>query len=178
MIATRMWRKVQQNAEFKIKPKSKSGMIRAFLQGNRRFQVYTTQDTTALARVFLQVNCSFQVYTTQDTTPLIRAFLLVNHRFQVYTIPKILQYWLEYFCKLTVAFRYTLPRILQEWLEHFCKLTVVHHATDSNRTVRVEWLQCHYTCQIFKCRFAVGQLSVNCCYTAGRQCTDSRPTDF
>ena len=46
---------------------------------------------------------------------------------------------------------------------------VVNHATDSNRTVRVEWLRCHYTCQIFKCRFAVGQLSVNCWYTAGRQ---------
>ena len=46
---------------------------------------------------------------------------------------------------------------------------VVHHSTDSYRTVRVEWLQCHYTCQIFKCRFPVGQLSVNCWYTAGRQ---------
>ena len=44
---------------------------------------------------------------------------------------------------------------------------VVHHATDSNRT-----------CQIFKCRFAVGQLSVNCWYTAGRQYTDSQPTGF
>ena len=49
---------------------------------------------------------------------------------------------------------------------------VLHHATDSNRTVRVEWLQCHYTCQTFKCRFAVGQLSVNCWYTAGRQLAD------
>ena len=38
---------------------------------------------------------------------------------------------------------------------------VVHHATDSNRTIRVECLRCHHTCQIFKCRFAVGQLSVN-----------------
>ena len=46
---------------------------------------------------------------------------------------------------------------------------MLHHTTDSNRTVRVEWLQCHYTCQTFKCRFAVGQLSVNCWYTAGRQ---------
>ena len=60
-------------------------MIRAFLRVNRRFQVYTTQDTTALVRVFLQVqrvfrhtvglinvflqvNCSFQVYITQDST--------------------------------------------------------------------------------------------------------------
>ena len=42
---------------------------------------------------------------------------------------------------------------------------VVHHATDSNRTIRVECLRCHHTCQIFKCRFAVGQLSVNCWYT-------------
>ena len=33
---------------------------------------------------------------------------------------------------------------------------VVHHATDSNRTIRVECLRCHHTCQIFKCRFAVG----------------------
>ena len=49
---------------------------------------------------------------------------------------------------------------------------VVHHATDSNRTIRVECLRCHHTCQIFKCRFAVGQLSVNCWYTAGRQYTD------
>ena len=49
---------------------------------------------------------------------------------------------------------------------------VVHHATDSNRTIRVECLRCHHTCQIFKCRFAVGQLSVNCWYTAGRQYID------
>ena len=53
---------------------------------------------------------------------------------------------------------------------------VVHHATDSNRTIRVECLRCHHTCQIFKCRFAVGQLSVNCWYTAGRQLADSIPT--
>ena len=46
----------------------------------------------------------------------------------------------------------------------------------SNRTVRVEWLQCHYTCQIFKCQFAVGQLSVNCWHTAGWQLADSIPT--
>ena len=38
---------------------------------------------------------------------------------------------------------------------------VVHHATDSNRTIRVECLRCHHTCQIFKCRFAVGQLSAD-----------------
>ena len=50
---------------------------------------------------------------------------------------------------------------------------VVHHATDSDRTIRVECLRCHHTCQIFKCRFAVGQLSVNCWYTAGRQLADS-----
>ena len=50
-------------------------------------------------------------------------------------------------------------------------------STDSNRTVRVECLRCHYTCQIFKCRFHVGQLSVNCCYTAGRQYTNSRPAE-
>ena len=55
---------------------------------------------------------------------------------------------------------------------------VVHHATDSNRTIRVECLRCHHTCQIFKCRFAVSQLSVNCWYTAGRQLADSIPTDF
>ena len=29
---------------------------------------------------------------------------------------------------------------------------------------------------MFKCRFAVGQLSVNCWYTAGRQLADSIPT--
>ena len=55
---------------------------------------------------------------------------------------------------------------------------VVHHATDSNRTIREECLRCHHTCQIFKCRFAVGQLSVNCWYTASQQLTDSIPTDF
>ena len=44
---------------------------------------------------------------------------------------------------------------------------VVNLATDSNRTIRVECLRCHHTCQIFKCRFAVGQLSVNCWDTAG-----------
>ena len=49
---------------------------------------------------------------------------------------------------------------------------VVHHATDSDRTIRVECRRCHHTCQIFKCRFAVGELSVNCWYTAGRQYTD------
>ncbi|CAH3164109.1 unnamed protein product, partial [Porites lobata] len=62
-----------------------TGMIRAFLQVNCRFQVYATQDTTALIRAFLRVNCRFQVYTTQDTTGMIRAFLQVNCRFQVYT---------------------------------------------------------------------------------------------
>ena len=46
---------------------------------------------------------------------------------------------------------------------------VVHHATDSDRTIRVECLRCHHTCQIFKCRFAVGQLSVNCWPTVYRQ---------
>ena len=55
---------------------------------------------------------------------------------------------------------------------------VVHHATDSNRTIREECLRYHHTCQIFKCRFAVGQLSVNCWYTASQQLTDSIPTDF
>ena len=50
---------------------------------------------------------------------------------------------------------------------------VVHHATDSNRTIRVECLRCHHTCQILKCRFAVGQLSVNCWYTACRQLANS-----
>ena len=55
---------------------------------------------------------------------------------------------------------------------------VVHHATDSDRTIRVECLRCHHTCQIFKCRFAVGQLSVNCWYTAGRQLADSWPTVY
>ena len=49
---------------------------------------------------------------------------------------------------------------------------VVHHATDSNRTVTVEWLRCHYTCQIF----SVGLLLVNCRYTAGWQLADSTPT--
>ena len=67
-----------------------TGMIRAFLRVNCRFQVYTTQDTTGMIRAFLQVNCRSQVYTTQDTTALIRAFF-----------------------ELTVDFRYTLPRILQ-----------------------------------------------------------------
>ena len=49
----------------------------------------------------------------------------------------------------------------------FYENLVVHHATYSNRTIRVECLRCHHTCQIFKCRFAVGQLSVNSWYTAG-----------
>ena len=59
-------------------------MIRAFLQVNGRFQVYTTQNTTGMTRgprAFLQVNCRFQVYTTQDTTGMIGAFLQVNCRF-------------------------------------------------------------------------------------------------
>ena len=46
---------------------------------------------------------------------------------------------------------------------------VVHHAIDSNRTIRVECLRCHHTCQIFKCRFAVGQLSVSRRPTVYRQ---------
>ena len=65
-----------------------TGMIRAFLRVNCRFQVYTTQDTTGMIRAFLQVNCRFQVYATQDTTALIRAFF-----------------------ELTVDLRYTLPRV-------------------------------------------------------------------
>ena len=64
-------------------------MIRAFLQVNGRFQVYTTQDTTAMSRAFLQVNCRFQVYTTQDTTAMIRAFLQVNVDFR-YTLPRLI----------------------------------------------------------------------------------------
>ena len=31
-----------------------------------------------MIRAFLQINCRFQVYTTQDTTGIIRAFLQVN----------------------------------------------------------------------------------------------------
>ena len=46
---------------------------------------------------------------------------------------------------------------------------MVHHATDSNRTIRVECLRCHNICQIFKCRFAVGQLLVYCRPTVYRQ---------
>ena len=49
---------------------------------------------------------------------------------------------------------------------------VVHHATNSNRTIRVECLRCHDTCQIFKCQFAVGQLLVYCRPRVGRQYTD------
>ena len=64
-------------------------MIRAFLQVNGRFQVYTTQDTTGMSRAFLQVNCRFQVYTTQDTTAMIRAFLQVNVDFR-YTLPRLI----------------------------------------------------------------------------------------
>ena len=61
-------------------------MIRAFLQINCRFQVYTTQDATGMIRAFLQVNVDFR-YTlprqepiplTQDTTGMSRAFLQVN----------------------------------------------------------------------------------------------------
>ena len=66
-----------------------TGMIRAFLQVNGRFQVYTTQDTTGMSRAFLQVNCRFQVYTTQDTTGMIRAFLQVNVDFR-YTLPRLI----------------------------------------------------------------------------------------
>ena len=90
----------------------------AFLKVNCRFQVYTTQDTTALIRAFLRqdattliraflrVNRRFQVYTTQDTTALVRVFLqvkgvfrhttglinvflYVNCNFQVYTTRQV-----------------------------------------------------------------------------------------
>ena len=99
-------------------------MIRAFLQVNRRFQVYTTQDITGMIRAFLQVNCRIQVYTTQDTTGMIRAFLRVNRRFQVYTTQDttgMIRAFLQVNCRFQI---YTLPRILQHWLEHFWKLTV------------------------------------------------------
>ena len=66
----------------------------------------------------------FRVYISRDTTALIGVFLQVNCRLVRYTLPRILQEWLEQFCKLTADFRYTLPRILQERLEHFCNLTV------------------------------------------------------
>ena len=57
-------------------------MIKAFLQVNCRFQVYTTQDTTALIRAFLRVSRRFQVYITQDTTALVRVFLQVKAVFR------------------------------------------------------------------------------------------------
>ena len=46
---------------------------------------------------------------------------------------------------------------------------VVHHATDSNRTIRVECLRCHHTCQIFKCRLTVGILPADSWPTVYRQ---------
>ena len=59
----------------------------AGIQVNSRFQVYTTQDTTALVTVFLQVKGVFR-----NTAGLINVFLIY---------------------KLTVVFMYTLPRIVQ-----------------------------------------------------------------
>ena len=41
------------------------------------FFVYATQDTTGMIRAFLRVNCRFQVYATQDTTGMIRALYIV-----------------------------------------------------------------------------------------------------
>ena len=77
---------LQVNCRFQVySTQDTTGMIRAFLQVNCRFQVYTTQDTKGMIRAFLQVNCRFQVYTTQDTTGMIRTFLQVNCGFQVYT---------------------------------------------------------------------------------------------
>ena len=46
---------------------------------------------------------------------------------------------------------------------------VVHHATDSTRTIRVECLQCHHTCQILKCRLTVGILPADSWPTVYRQ---------
>ena len=86
-------------------------MIRAFLQVNGRFQVYTTQDTTGMIRAFLQVNGRFQVYTTQDTTGMSRAFLQVNCRFQVYTTQDTTA-MIRAFLQVNVDFRYTLPRLI------------------------------------------------------------------
>ena len=51
---------------------------------------------------------------------------------------------------------------------------VVHHATDSNRTIRVEGLRCHHTFKIL----SVGLLLVNCRLTVGILPADSIPTDF
>ena len=59
-----------------------------------------------------------------------------------YTLAGILQHWLEYLCKLTVAFRYTLPRILQEWSKHFCKLTVDFRYTPPR--ILLHWLEHFY----------------------------------
>ena len=77
----------------------------------RRFQVYTTQNTTEMIRAFLQVNGRFQVYTTQDTTGTIRAFLQVNGRFQVYTTQDTTG-MSRAFLQVNVDFRYTLPRLI------------------------------------------------------------------
>ena len=46
---------------------------------------------------------------------------------------------------------------------------VVHHVSDSNRTITVECLRCDHTCQIFKCRFAVGILPAHSWPTVYRQ---------
>ena len=46
---------------------------------------------------------------------------------------------------------------------------VVHHATDSNRTIKIECLRCHHTCQILKCWFAVGILPADSWPTVYRQ---------
>ena len=59
-----------------------------------------------------------------------------------------------------------------------CVSAVGRQTANSRPTVGHLSADCTYTCQIFKCQFAVGQVSVNCWYTAGRQYTDSRPTDF
>ena len=67
-------------------------MIRAFLQVHCRFQgfqVYTTQDTTGMIRAFLHVNCRFQVYTTWDTTAMIRGFCKLTVVFR-YSLPRLI----------------------------------------------------------------------------------------
>ena len=101
-------------------------MIRAFLQVNCRFQVYTTQDTTGMIKAFLRVNRRFQVYTTQDTTALVRVFLQVKGVFR--HTAGLINVFLQVNCSFSILYQFTQSHAAQQTITSLERLALSYFA--------------------------------------------------